>query len=406
LTAALIRSQNGGCTSQSQVTTNDLPGGAKKKKIHPVPAYFLKRGFVLAAGVLAAVNGPAQTPAPTLLWQRPLGLYCDSAPALADDGTLYVTTWNGKLFALSPSGRTRWSFACGAANVSTPAIGEDGTVYFGSRDRFFYAVDPAGRLKWRFATGGWVDSSPAIADDGTVCFGSWDKTFYALRPDGTKKWEFKAGEAIVSSPAIAADGTIYFGADDKKFYALHPDGTKKWEFKTGGEIITSPAIAADGTVCFKSLDGILHALNPDGAEKWRLKTGSINRSSPVIDQAGMIYIGVYSGVWKIDPGGKVKGHFDGRDAVEGTPALAEDGTVYFSDVAGYVQACHDSGGRLWEFYTGMFITATPAIGTTGNVYVGNNENKFFAFEGVSPPAKSAWPMFRHDPHHTGRVSGK
>jgi outer membrane protein assembly factor BamB len=76
---------------------------------------------------------------------------------------------------------------------SSPAVADDGTIYFGSRDRKLYAVTPQGKQKWTFATGAWIDSSPAIGADGTVYFGSWDANFYALNPDGSEKWKFPTG---------------------------------------------------------------------------------------------------------------------------------------------------------------------------------------------------------------------
>jgi outer membrane protein assembly factor BamB len=63
---------------------------------------------------------------------------------------------------------------------SSPAIGSDGTIYVGSKNGYVYAVNPGGSLKWKLATGFNVDSSPAIASDGTIYIGSDDDHLYAI----------------------------------------------------------------------------------------------------------------------------------------------------------------------------------------------------------------------------------
>ena len=66
---------------------------------------------------------------------------------------------------------------------SSPAIGSDGTVYVGSYDNKLYAINGKSGVKlWEFETGGIVRSSPAIGPDGTVYVGSHDK-LYAIKTD-------------------------------------------------------------------------------------------------------------------------------------------------------------------------------------------------------------------------------
>ena len=62
-----------------------------------------------------------------------------------------------------------WEFGTGDQVLSSPAIGSDGTVYVGSYDNKLYALNgKAGVKLWEFETGGEVRSSPAIGSDGTV----------------------------------------------------------------------------------------------------------------------------------------------------------------------------------------------------------------------------------------------
>ena len=105
--------------------------------------------------------------------------------------------------------------------MSSPAIGPDGTVYVGSYDEKLYAINGKRGVKlWEFKTGHWVSSSPAIGSDGTVYVGSHDKKLYAINgKSGDKLWEFVTGSAV-SSLAIGSDGTVYVGSFDNKLYAI------------------------------------------------------------------------------------------------------------------------------------------------------------------------------------------
>ena len=61
----------------------------------------------------------------------------------------------------------RWRFETGGDVDSSPAIGADGTVYVGSDDGNLYAIDPeTGAEVWRFPAGGEIRSSPAVGADG------------------------------------------------------------------------------------------------------------------------------------------------------------------------------------------------------------------------------------------------
>ena len=80
--------------------------------------------------------------------------------------------------------RFLWEFETGdAIAYSSPAIGFDGTVYVGSYKGSLYAINRSGVKLWEFETGGIVYSSPAIGPDGTLYVGSDDKKLYAIKTD-------------------------------------------------------------------------------------------------------------------------------------------------------------------------------------------------------------------------------
>ncbi len=240
-------------------------------------------------------RGTGSGAAGTLKWAFATNAAIESSPAIGSDGTVYVGSGYGTLYALNGStGAKRWAFATGEYVRSSPAIGADGTVYVGSDDGKVHALNGStGAKRWEFATGSFVHSSPAIGSDGTVYVGAGDGKVYALNGStGAKQWEFATGSYVDSSPAIGSDGTVYVGSYDGKVYALTSTGAKRWAFVTGDWVYSSPAIGADGTVYVGSDDGKVHALNGStGAKRWEFATGSAVASSPAIGSDGTIYVG-------------------------------------------------------------------------------------------------------------------
>jgi outer membrane protein assembly factor BamB len=368
--------------------------------------FTLLAGLVVGALCWGAPLASRAQPAPTNRWMLDLsGLYADSSPAVAPEGTIYQANFDGKLLAVTPDGTVKWVYRVYSEIKSSPAVADDGTIYFGARDRKLYAVTPKGKLKWAFTTGAWVDSSPAVGTDGTIYFGSWDTNFYALNPDGSKRWVFPAGGSIVSSPAIAADGTVYFGSHDRKFYALRPDGRLLWSFTTGGQIISSPAIAADGTIYLTSTDGNFYALRPDGTERWRYHTSDASASSPVTDEYGNICVQAKECWFSFSATGAKRCWWCAGTSANNSAAIAANGVIYCSIPFRRFFALQPDCTELWHIDMEANVSASPAIGKDGTIFVNNGKYLYaIASTGAAaPPARSSWPMFRADARHTGRV---
>jgi outer membrane protein assembly factor BamB len=107
---------------------------------------------------------------------------------------------SGTFYALNTDDTVKWSVP-NPDVYSSAAIGVDGTIYVGSDNGTLYALNPAdGSIVWTFAAiGGFAgafESSPAIGADGTVYAGSYDHNFYAL-----------GAATVTPTPTATATGT-------------------------------------------------------------------------------------------------------------------------------------------------------------------------------------------------------
>lgn len=90
-----------------------------------------------------------------------------------------------------------WIYTTGGKiYYSSAVISADGTIYIGSSDGIIYAFNSNGTLKWNYTTGGEIDGAAVIGTDGTIYIGSCDSKFYAINPDGTLKWTYSTGGKI------------------------------------------------------------------------------------------------------------------------------------------------------------------------------------------------------------------
>jgi len=140
-------------------------------------------------------------------------------PTIGPDGTIYATTlgWDYRegVSAYASDGSLRWAFHCDGTDydVFSVAVGSDGTVYLPSADGNLYAVNANGTLKWK----SWVaypNSTPCIDGHGRIFVACGDGNIRALDPDdGTALWTFSPGYGSWS-PVIGMNQTLYtYGTD-------------------------------------------------------------------------------------------------------------------------------------------------------------------------------------------------
>ncbi|HEY1591770.1 MAG TPA: PQQ-binding-like beta-propeller repeat protein [Solirubrobacteraceae bacterium] len=168
------------------------------------------------------------------IWRFPTGGFVTSSPALDNDGTLYVGSFDSNLYALdAATGLAKWKFTTGDHIYGSPALDEDAqghlrAIYIGSTDGRMYAVSPTGKELWAYDTGDVIRSSPVIglAPDGVhriVYFGAGNGVLYALNAaDGSRRWSYDTTRPdpilrdrndLNSSPALTRTGVVIGGED-------------------------------------------------------------------------------------------------------------------------------------------------------------------------------------------------
>ena len=314
-------------------------------------------------------------------WSYETGDYVASSPAIGSDGTVYVGSFDNRLYSLTSTGAFSWSYETGDVVRSAPAIGSDGTVYVGSNDYRLYSLTSAGAFSWSYVTGENVNSSPAIGDDGAVYVGSNDNRLYSLTSAGAFSWSYETGLYVTSSPAIGDDGALYVGSYDNRLYSLTSMGALSWSYETGFFVTSSPAIGDDGAVSVGSFDGRLYSFTSTGGLSWSYRlTGSIY-SSPAIGSDGSVYVGSTDyRLYSFTSAGALSWSYLTGEVVRSAPAIGSDGTVYVGSWDNNLYSLTSTGALSWSYETGFFVESSPAIGSDGAVYVGSYDNRLYCFK--------------------------
>src|SRR5436305_10330419 len=99
-----------------------------------------------------------------LMWTLPTGGPILSSTVIAA-GTAYFGSSDHKVYAIGAESTTtpkiKWSYTTGGVVSGTPALGTGGTVFVTSQDGNLYAISKTGTFLWKFITGSTITFSPA-----------------------------------------------------------------------------------------------------------------------------------------------------------------------------------------------------------------------------------------------------
>lgn len=308
------------------------------------------------------------------LWVWPGTQAIDSRAAL-DDSAVYFLDTRFNLFALDrQTGSFRWRLplhneflaGCSAPDnptfnhrTSTPLL-HDGTLYVGSSDGGLYAVNPAdGAVRWRHDARAPVYSGIAAQGDDGLLFGTMDGSVVRLdRHTRRETLRLKTGGGVVTTPTVVGNRLVAGSRD----YLLHafdlPAGSPAWQFSYWFSWIESTPAVRDGLLYLGGSDfARVSAIDPaTGRARWstvvhgltwgtplvterHVFAGTVNQNLPgtLIDhRAGLVKLDRTTGavLWRLELPKAPEGKFTGY---AGGPVLA-DGKVIVAGLDGLLAA--------------------------------------------------------------------
>jgi outer membrane protein assembly factor BamB len=166
-------------------------------------------------------------------------------------GNVYFATTSGMLFALNATtGAQVWEpFSAGAALVGTP-VAAGNVILVGGFGHTLYAVDGStGQLKWQFEATDWIWTEPFVQGD-RVYFGDFGGKVFALSvSNGELVWQqpFDAGHTVRSGP-VMSNGALIIGTENGAITGLDPaTGDVSWGPVQVGNTLQSNLLAKANT---------------------------------------------------------------------------------------------------------------------------------------------------------------
>jgi outer membrane protein assembly factor BamB len=309
-------------------------------------------------------------------------------PPVIGFGRLYLTTFDGRFFALdAKTGKAIFRWDSGRCGWASPAV--DGNLVFatfiGKRATCnasvpgtdgelvaFAAHGKRARIRWTLRVGP-TESSPLVVD-GLVYIGDWLGEVYAVDGrTGKVRWRFHTGGKIKGSVAEAG-GIVYIGAYDGHVYALNArTGRELWRASeqarlgSSGTFYATPAVAF-GRVYIGSTDGKEYSFGArSGDLLWSHGTGSYIYASAAIWHR-LVLVGSYDqNFYAFDAAtGDVRWQFRANGPISGSATVLGN-IVYFSTFARRTYALDAATGRLvWSFPDGKY---SPVVADAQRVYL-------------------------------------
>ncbi len=340
-----------------------------------------------------------------------------SSPALSEDQqTIYIATAKNvranpsrqdALWAINRDGSHKWHYALtdGEEVRSTPVV-YDSKIYFiadyrtGQYTKSYtdlFCLDDQGVQLWRKRISDNQQMQGSGLSKVVVSLGriiAISKDLLILDPqtgDEIYKLDLCNGCASAEkfiNPVINQSNDVVY-VDGNALHRLnlttYENTSVSIEPLVGGDsVLSTPAQDSLGNIYFGSESGQVISLDPFGNLRWTYADGPVDpystphiRSSPAIDEVnGVLYVGTKANESSkmlaiyLDSG-LLKWELEiGRD-VYSSPAIGDNGNLYFSSETGFLYAITPDGVEDWSVNLERSVTwSSPALDDYGVLYIG------------------------------------
>lgn len=231
-----------------------------------------------------------------------------------------------------------------------------------------------------------------------LCLGVAWASLIAHAQEQREVWRFDMKGRISSTAALSPDRRMLFvgvenrlGVGDVVAIDLADPNREKWKYRFTKPVrSSSPAIAADGRSLYIGCDdGRVYQLNTaTGAVMRDLLVGAAVETSPALGADGTVYFGADNGKLYAATADLVKRwEFAANDVIDSSPVIGPDGTIYFGSWDKHIYAVNPNGSLKWRHLTGDLVTGSAAIGPDGTIYIGSHDLRLYA---LAPDGTRKW----------------
>lgn len=183
----------------------------------------------------------------------------------------------------------------------------------------------------------------------------------------------------ISAQVVAdAAGNLYVASHDGKLRAYTSGGRLRWERELGGPVYSTPVVDERGHVYVGSDARIVWAFDRGGNVRWRLETEGDADTGLTLSPEGHLHFGAGKDLYSVTRDGDVRWRFRANEKIFATPAVDDDGTVYVGSQDDLFYAIAADGTQRWSYRTRGDNDGSPTLADDGTIYFGSDDDHVYA----------------------------
>lgn len=313
-------------------------------------------------------------------WHRP-GKYVIRAQARDGQG---VTSWSDSatLIVKSKSPKILWRRLPGFT-VREIMVSPNGYVYAGLNGKYQAAYDCHGD------SADISNFNPRLIEPPyrniNIVFNGWDRLrnrygYITVEEDGIDKWRYDLGCEVTTKFIFDNEGNLYFGTNRDELYSIRPDGKLRWRQKLTGSHVNGLTIGKDGMLYAASYN-VVYAYTGTGVLRWSFEADLDVFCSPAVGDDGSVFFGSdYKTVYAVDKNGMIKWTYAAGARLRSNPCVDNDGTLYIGTDDGTLFAINPDGTEQWSFRCGAKIRSDIRLIENNLVCFGTEDSCLYALK--------------------------